>query len=79
MQSVRLMIVQNKSLNIKILIFSEPEPKAPVSYWDHSPSVVRPASVRLLTFHIFDFSETTAGISTKLDRKQVPKVLSLVC
>ena len=38
------------------LIFIAPEPQAQVHYCYHALSVVRPSS---LTFHIFDFSETT--------------------
>ena len=46
-------------------VFSSPEPKAQVSYSDHLLSVC--LSVRLLTFHIFDFFSRTAGPnSTKL-------------
>ena len=45
-------------------------------YCDHALSVVRPSS---LTFHIFDFSETTERNSTKLDRKQDLNVLYQVC
>ena len=59
------------------LLFSAPEPKAQVHYFDHALSVVRPSSVRpSLTFHIFDFSfETTEQNSTKLNRKQELNVL----
>ena len=48
-------------------IFSAPEPKAQVHYFDHVLYVVCPS----LTFHIFNFSsKTTERNSTKLDRKQ---------
>ena len=47
-----------------------------VHYFDHALSVVRPSS---LTFHIFNFSETTERNSTKLDRKQALSVLYQVC
>ena len=52
--------------------FSAQEPKEDV----RRPSVPRPS----LTFHIFDFfSKTAEQILTKLDRKQVLKVLYQEC
>ena len=44
---------------------------------NHLPLSVRPSVNKLSTFSIF--SVTTAGISTKLDRKQLSKVFSKVC
>ena len=55
----------------KCLHFSEPEPKAQEHYCDHTLSVF----CLPLTFHIFDFSETAEQNSTKLEQKQVLKVL----
>ena len=42
----------------------------------YCPSCVRLSSI---IFNIFNFPETARGVSTKLDRKQVPNVHSLVC
>ena len=61
---------------IKCQVFSSPEPKAQVSYC-HSASSVRPSSG--VNFQIFDFSETTEQILTKLNRKQELNVLYQVC
>ena len=54
------------------IVFSVSEWEAQVHYHDNALSVVRPLS---LTFHIFDFSETTERNSTKLVMKHNLNVL----
>ena len=54
--------------------FCKPELTAHVSYSDHMTSIC--PSVNNSHFRL---SKTAAGISTKLHRKQVPKVVSQVC
>ena len=61
-------------------VFSSPEPKARVSYCHSARSVVRPSSVRPLTYHIFDFfSRTAEWILMKLGRDEVLMVPYKCC
>ena len=50
-------LLSHKKIRLFSMIFSSPEPKAPVNYCHNAPSGVRPSGE---TFHILDFFSRTA-------------------
>ena len=82
-EEVLLFLVRFRSQFLTHLwrLFSEPEPKAHVSYWDHSPSGVRrPSSVRPSVRKLFTFSTSSPkplqGFQRNLTGSKYPRSLS---
>ena len=61
-----------------ITVFSSPERKTQVSYYDHNLSVVNGGGIVVVNFsYLFFFSRTTGPISTKLGAKQGVKGIQI--